>query len=313
MNEQILNTEGFGEATMAELSELRKALEIGYSQPTTGTGFDALRVESLEQTLKLLTYSANHIRLWSQIPKVDAYSTVEEYNRLVQYGSDGGGFVPSGELPEEEDTTYERADQKVKYIGSTRSIHHPATLVRTVPPDLVAQETSNGALWIMGKANSALYNGDADVVPQEWNGLTKQIIDGGGIVIDMAGQPLSEDDMEDAVQQVVENFGTPTSFFSNSKVFHDFSKLMQDKQRFAGPGVSAGSAGVPITGYKTISGEISFQPDTFGKRGGAVPSSATSPKAPNAPTVSTASATGSQDGEPVFSPRYPAHSGTLIP
>jgi hypothetical protein len=56
MFEQLLNNDdGFGEATMAELSELRKALEIGYQQPTTGVGFDALRVESLESTLKLLT------------------------------------------------------------------------------------------------------------------------------------------------------------------------------------------------------------------------------------------------------------------
>lgn len=222
-----LEVNGFGEATMAELSELRKALEIGYTQPVTGQGFDALRVESLEQTLKLLTYSQQHIKLWQAIPKVEAYSTVEEYNRLIQYGSDGGGFVPSGELPEEEDTTYERADQKVKYIGSTRSIHHPATLVRTVPPDLIAQETSNGTLWMLGKVENALFHGDADVVPVEWNGLTKQIIDGGGIVIDLAGSPLAEDDIEDAVQQVIDNYGTPSSFFSSPKVFHDFSKLQQ--------------------------------------------------------------------------------------
>jgi len=184
MFEHMLNQDdGFGEATMAELAELRKALEIGYSQPVTGTGFDALRVESLESTLKLLTYSAQHVRLWSQISKTEAFSTVEEYNRLIQYGTDGGGFVPSGALPEEEDTTYERADQKVKYIGSTRSVHHPATLVRTVPPDLIGQETQNGALWIMGKANRALYYGDAAVIPLEYTSLTQQILAGDGNLV----------------------------------------------------------------------------------------------------------------------------------
>ena len=190
MNEDLLASlsEGHGEISETDLGELRKALEIGTSQPVTGTGPDALRVESLESTLKLLTYSASHIKLWGDIPKLQAFSTVEEYNRLQEYGSDGGGFVGSGELPEEEDTTYERADQKVKYIGSTRSVHHPATLVNTIPAQLIAQETQNGALWLMRKANEGLYYGDATAVPLEYNGLTKQIIDGNGTVIDLKGQ-----------------------------------------------------------------------------------------------------------------------------
>lgn len=48
-------------------------------------------------------------------------------------------------------------------------------------------------------------------------------------------------------------------------------------------------AGTPITGYQTISGNVSFQPDTFVRRGSTPPSSASSPKAPNAPTLSVGS------------------------
>lgn len=287
--EQNLLQEGFeghGEATMAELAELRKALEIGYQQPTTGVGFDALRVESLEQTLKLLTYSQQHVRLWQAIPKQDAYSTVEEYNRLLSYGSDGGGFVPSGALPEEEDSQYERADQKVKYIGTTRSVHHPATLVRTVPPDLIGQETQNGTLWMMGKANRAMYYADSDVIPLEWNSLTKQIIDGGGNVIDLEGQPLATGDLEDAIQLVVDNYGTPDRFFTNGKVFTDFDKTQHDKMRWNQPGAPAGVGGTPLTGWKSVAGQVNFEPDTFVKRGSAPPAAATHAKAPAAPTIS---------------------------
>ena len=286
MFEHMLSQDdGFGEATMAELAELRKALEIGTSQPVTGVGFDSLRVESLESTLKLLTYSAQHVRLWNQIPKQEAFSTVEEYNRLVEYGTEGGGFVPSGALPEEEDTTYERADQKVKYIGSTRSVHHPATLIRTVPPDLIGQETQNGALWIMGKVNRALYFGDEAVVPLEFTSLTQQIIAGGGNVIDLAGAGLDGDTMNDAAQIIVDNFGVPMKMFSNSKVFTDFDKAFHDKQRWAAPGASVGIGGTPLSGWKTLVGEVGFEPDTFVKRGATPPTSATSAKAPNAPTI----------------------------
>lgn len=280
---------GHGEASLAELSELRKALEIGYQQPTTGVGFDALRVESLESTLKLLTFNATHLKLWNQIPKLEAYSTVEEYNLLREYGDDAGGFVSSGDLPEEEDSVYERADQKVKFMGTTRAVHHPSTLVRTVPADLIAQETQNGALWLMGKANRSLYYGNAANVSVEFNGLASQILTGGGIVIDLQGNPLSQNNIEDAAEAVIENFGMPSKLFSNPKVFTDFSKLYQGYQRINQPNNQPGTAGTPITGYKTLSGDIGFEGDVFVKRGGVVPSQSPA-KAPSAPTLVVTSA-----------------------
>jgi len=285
MNDLSHLEDGFGETSAADLAELRKALEIGYQQPTTGVGFDALRVESLEATLKLLTYQAIHVRLWNMIPKTNAFSTIEEFNRLIEYGTDGGGFVPSGELPEEEDTTYERADEKVKYIGSTRSVHHPATLVRTVPADLIAQETSNGALWIMGKTNRGLYYASEANIAEEYNGLPEQIESGAGHVVDLEGAVLSADAIENASQLINDNFGFPTRLFSNPKVFTDFGKAYQSFQRWQQPGGQAGVAGTPTTGYNTLSGLINFEPDTFVKRGSAPLAAASSPKAPVPPTV----------------------------
>lgn len=275
--------DGFGESSLAELAELRKALDIGYTQPTTGVGFDALRVESLESTLKILTFSSAHIRLWQAINKLDAYSTVEEYNRLVEYGAEAGGFVAGGALPETEDTTYERADQKVKYVGTTREVNHPATLVRTVPADLIAQETQNGVLWLLGKINRALYEGNALVIPLEWNGLTAQILSGSGTVIDLRGQPLSKDDIENGSQIIVDNFGVPNKFFSNPKVFTDFSKTAYPMQRFNTPG-AGGIVGTPIRGYNTLIGQVDFEPDVFVRRGAVVPTSYPA-KAPGKPTL----------------------------
>lgn len=275
--------DGFGETSIQELAELRKALEIGYTNPPSG--FDSLRVESLDATLKTLTYTQSHVKLWQDIPKTDAFSTVEEYNQLAQYGSDRGGFIGSGALPEEDDSTYNRATQNVKYLGTTRSVHHPATLVRTVPADIIAQETQNGALWLMGKANSGLYYGDADAVPKEWNGVAKQIIDGGGHVIDLKGAPLTPANIDDAIQRVVDNYGIPSSFYSNSKIFTDFGLTYNQYQRFNGPNVAAGVGGTPMTGYQSLNGTVNFKPDTFVKRGSEPPVAATAAKAPNAPTV----------------------------
>lgn len=281
---------GPGEMSQQDLVDLRKALEIGYTQPTTGAGFDALRVESLEATLKLLTFSQTNLAFWNEIPKLDAYSTVEEYNKLLEYGSEGGGFVPSGTLPEEDDSSYVRADQKVKYIGTTRAVHHPATLVRTVPADLIAQETQNGALWLMGKANRALYYGDATSIPEEWNGIVTQLLSGSGHVIDCAGVGLAQADLENGAELIVENFGNPSTVLSNPRVFTDFSKTAYQYQRLSGPNINAGMLGTPINGFKSISGEVNFRPDIFVRRGAEVSATPTSTKAPPAPVLTVSSA-----------------------
>jgi len=279
-----LEGDGFGIGSHAELAELRKALDIGTSIPPSGS--DVLRVESLEATLKILTFRMTNLKLWNMVDKTNAFSTVEEFNRLVEYGSDAGSFVSSGVLPEEEDSVYARDNQLVKFLGTTRAVNHPATLVRSVPADLIARETTNGALFLLGKLNASLYFGNADAVPVEWNGYIKQIEDGAATnIIDLRGQSLTESDIENAAQSITDNFGIPSKMFSNGRVFADFSKIFQSRQRVAVPPATPGVAGTPMIGFNTVNGLINFESDVFVKRGAGPPASATSVKAPSAPTV----------------------------
>ena len=275
---------GFGEGSVAELQELRKALSIGYQDPPA-TGGDALRVESLEATLKVLSYGATHIKLWNDIPKMEAYSTVEEYSRLNAYGQDSGGFVDGGVLPEAEDSDYSRETQKVKYVGTTRAVDHPATLVRSVPSDLIAQETANGVLWMLGKIERGLFFGDSTLVPQEWDGVNKQIIDGGGTVIDLRGAPLDAGTIEEASDIIAQNYGVASKLYANNTVFSDFSKTYYGQQRWSSPNAPAGKVGTPVTGMSTQAGDVEFSSNVFLKKGALAPTSATSPKAPTAPTL----------------------------
>lgn len=273
-----------GESTLAELAELRKALDISGDNSAQVTGYDSLRVESLEATLKILTFRQENIALWRGIPKVAAYSTVEEYNRLEQYGAfESGTFVPSGVLPEEQDSTYSRQSQKVKFLGTTRVVNHPATMVRTVPADLIAQETQNGALFLMGKLNQALYFGDESIVAEEFNGLDAQITGGSGHVVDLRGGPLTQAVIEDAVQLVVDNFGMANQLYANPKVFSDFSKTFHTLQRFAAPNVGQGVVGTPVSGFDSMAGRVNFNADTFAARGKTPPAAATATSAPSAP------------------------------
>jgi hypothetical protein len=79
--------EGFGVSTAEEVENLNKALAAGQDQnppgsAVAGDGF-ALRVESLESTLKVTTYKMDHIKLWKAIPKLAAYNTVNYVKSLL--------------------------------------------------------------------------------------------------------------------------------------------------------------------------------------------------------------------------------------
>lgn len=72
--------EGFGNASRGDVEDLNKALTAGQDQNppgsvTAGDGF-ALRVESLERTLRNTTFRMEHLRFFKGIPKVAAYNTV---------------------------------------------------------------------------------------------------------------------------------------------------------------------------------------------------------------------------------------------
>lgn len=288
--------DGYGAATMQDIAELRKALDVGYTNPPTGA--DSIRVESLETTLKLLTFQAKNLALWNQIPKTDAYSTVEEYNQLSQYGSAAGGFVASGVLPEEDDSTYVRQTALVKYLGTTRVVTHVASLVKSVPADIIAQETANGALWLMSKANLGLYYGKSAAIPLEWDGVSQQIIDNATAVplatiptnqiYDMRGLAIDQASLENACQVSADNFGNVSQMFSNGRVFADFAKIYYSSQRVVVPDAKAGMAGTPMTGFATVNGLVNFNPDVFVQRGAVKLTAASSAKAPTLPTLGTA-------------------------
>ena len=62
--------QGYGEASPEEVGDLRKALAAGQSVGSPGVsageGFP-LRVESLENTLRSVTYKMDDVRLWSAL------------------------------------------------------------------------------------------------------------------------------------------------------------------------------------------------------------------------------------------------------
>ena len=282
--ENLTEDASFGIDSYENYSALRKALDVGYDHPTLA--------QSIEGTLTALTYSAKHARMWQSIFKTNAKSTLEEYTTLDSYGSADGGFYDDGELPPEDNSQYTSHSKKIKYIGVTRGITHPSSLVSaSVPPNLMAEENRNGTLNIIGKAETGLFYGNSDIIPQQWDGVFKQALDGGARVIDLQGSILTPEHVEDASYTSHDNYSMGArKIFGNGSIFSNFSKQFYDRQRWPGPEVSPApkqvSVGTPMLGMHTQFGYVGFEADVFMKRKLQIPpNAATSANAPDAPVI----------------------------
>lgn len=261
---------GFGGGAMGSpemLDDLNKAISAGYDVANQ-TGGGALRPQSLESTLKVLSFQDQHVKLWKKISKLPAYSTVEEYNQLNDYGSESGAFFQEGGLPREEDTTYTRETALVKFMGTTRVVTHPMTLVRSAHGDVMALEARNGTLWIMRAIERSLFNANSRWNSMEFDGFDVQIRAGGNI-IDAQGMPISEGVLETGGQVVAQNFGVVTDVFLSTSAMANLAKTFFPKERINLPAPEKGVVGVPITHFSSQNGVMQFNPDVFITEGGA--------------------------------------------
>lgn len=272
---------GFGQGSSENVAELNKALSAGdiTGRQTTNL-YDAsgapLKVESLEKTLKHITFSEQDIRLWKDIPKKAAFNTVEEYNQMVSYGQDRGGFNLEGELPEEEDSIYVRRAQLVKYLGVTKSITHQMTLVNIVGGPIMQRTIKDGTLWILRKLTKSLYHGNADIIPVEFNGFLAQQQQSdtwngyadymtSDNVVDCRGSQLSEDAIQSGTNTIIENYGLATQLYAPPFVLSEFVKNFYG-DKFIQPNTAAltdGVMGQRVRTFASQNGDIGLNSDVF--------------------------------------------------
>jgi hypothetical protein len=297
----------FGGSSAEELNQLNKALEAGSitgrdtANLSTASGAP-LKVESLDKTLKHITFKESEIVLWKNIPKKSAYNTVEEFNQLVDFGTNRGGFYNEGELPNEEDSTYVRRAQLVKFMGVVKSVTHPMTLVNNMVGNMVEKEIKNGTMWILRKLNQSLYFGDEALVPQEFNGFLAQhqrndawvnldAYYNSEVVIDLHGSPLTEEAIETASNGIVENFGLGNQLYAPPKVLSDFVKGFYGN-KFIQPNsdmTANGIMGQKVQAFDSQFGRIGLNWDVFFKK---LPTktSLSGASSPTAPLVVTSNA-----------------------
>jgi len=295
--------DGFGNSDAQTVAELNKALTAGTAvTPGTQSNGGALRVESLDSTLKIVSFLEKNIIFYNDIPKTKAYNTVEEYNILSKYGGKGGFFIEEGGLPRSEDSSYQRKAAFVKFMGTTREISHPMLLVRPAHGSVVALETKNGAKWMLQRMEEALFAGASGVISQSFDGLERQLLDGyvdpttAGDgrpdvslehVIDLRGQILSEAVFEEVARILQDNYYYPTHCYLNNSNHTDFNKAFFSKGRFQLPVGADSTVGFVVDRVRTSGGVVQLRPDVFLRVDQSAPALADNAAAPTAPVSAT--------------------------
>jgi hypothetical protein len=306
MNLENYQAEGFG--TENELDQLTKAMQAGQltgrdTADRTDLTYEPLKAESLERSLKNLEFRTQDIKLWNAIPKLTAYNTVEEFLQLASYGTERGGFYNEGELSEVEDSQYIRRAEHVKYMQVTGEVTIQAQMVRSFV-DAMRKETENKMQWILRLANRSLTRANADIIPQEFNGIYKQhasIGNGQGflytstddymsqdIVVDMRGKSLRQIDLEKGAVTIDAHYGSVNSLWAPTQVVSTISQDYFATQRIlqGGKGVE-GTFGTVVKSISTTLGDVSLNADKFMKHSPikSTASPADSLKAPAAPVA----------------------------
>lgn len=282
---------GFGQGTMQDVDALNKALSAGHEvNPLNLEGGGAFRVESLENSLKVLSYGDQHIKFWKKIPKQKAFSTVEQYGQLLDYGRQQGAFVGEGVLPDTNDSTYARKAAFVKFLGTTREVSHPMTMVNSAFGNVVARQNQDGILWLLKQLEQALFWGDSKLAPGgneglEFDGINKMIDPEN--TIDLKGTYLEEKHINWGAQMIIQNYGTPTDLFLPFEVMAQFSQEFFPKERVIMPTASGYQAGVVVNKFMTHGGEVDFNPNIFLTKTRPMNMNASSFKAPAVGTLST--------------------------
>lgn len=296
-----------GNFSQQDVEMLLKAMEAGdltgrsVADSTTASGAP-LKVESLENTLKILTNTKKHTPLFFRIGKKPATNTVEEFNQLVSYGGLEGGSLMEGELPENSDSIYVRKAAIVKYYGVVGGVTHPMQLVQTGSgvANMLAQETKNKVELLTKILEGKLPFADSRKISTDFNGFFAQHEIGTGyasydayqdseVVVDLRGSVLTDTAVEQASLGVVNNYGIADMLVSCPRVFSRFVTRYHNKKVIlpVSEQVKDGVFGQRMSTIVTQNGDVEIMQSNFFRNGTmkTLSSTATSAKAPSAPVA----------------------------
>lgn len=260
-----------GDMTNGDAEALQKALSAGYGTDVSSlTGGAALRIQSLDKTMKTVIQENKHFVLFNELAKSNATATVDEWTEQSGVGGFLGGSTNT-ELGGINQATgnYARRVGMVKFLMTQRQVSFVQSITNNIV-EAEAVEAQNGALQLLTDAEYLSFEGDSTIVPTEFDGIGAQImsLNSADHVIDARGGQVNKIDLIDQAAATIAgfgNFGTPTHFFSSQLVQSDLNTALDPAFRVNLTQVGGGGIdlGAPVVGMRTSWGDIKNCPDVF--------------------------------------------------
>lgn len=254
---------GFG--SQGAVDALNKALA---TNANIGADGSPLIPQSLETTLKTVTYKMKEIQLWPMIAKRAAYAIAEEFNQLREYGFSENPFIQEGALPATDDSEYARLVGQVKFLGTTRAVTHPMTMVRTVGIEsAIDKEDTNGTIHLLRLLELNLFYGDARLNALSFDGLRRIIMrDSPRTIIDLRGKPITDKVLESIDEKIARNWGEIDVLFMSLSAKANLTRnlLPADQKRLILPASGTDTAlGMTVGKYQGNNSEFSLRGHKF--------------------------------------------------
>jgi hypothetical protein len=265
-----------GEMNAADAADLQKALTAGYGTDVNAlTGGAALRIQSLDPIMQATIAESQHFKLFNRLAKTKPTATVDEWTEQSGIGGFLGG-TSNGETGRIQAATgqYNRRTGMVKYLMTRREVSVVQTFQNAIA-DSEAVEYANGALQLLQDAEYFMFEGNANVIPTEYDGIRAQLVAGvaqGQVspdnIIDMKAQPLNSVhalNRASATARGLGNFGSATDVFWTQQTQVDMDNALDPAFRVpvsavGDPGIKIGS---PVVGIRTSGGSIATNEDLF--------------------------------------------------
>lgn len=279
--------------------QLMKALEAGYGTDSASmTGGRSIIPQDIERSvINALAVKKQDFKLMNLLKNEKVGSTVHEYTRRSDAGSELLIFGQEGGDARETSQNLERVTRLVKYMQTYRKITLQMRVAKTLE-DAEASEKEAGILTILKGAERGCFEGNADAVPQQFDSVVKQILASNGPngyknVYDMRGKTVlnaGETALKEVARMVYDQGGYLTHSFMPTIIAADLQDMIKDRIRL-NTGDNRGTVVIekyptPFSDEIIIAGPSGGPDKMFLPRNGITSIGAADAK-PNAPTIAT--------------------------
>lgn len=247
------------------LQMLSKALEAGSGVDAASfAGGRALIPESLDTTLVSVLWSQDEAKLFKALKRNPIKGPVHQWNKRTDVGDEDGAWVAEGGSSFEKDQTIQRKFVETKYLQTKRQVTLQMMASNSLE-DAEAIEKEAGALWIVRQTERALFDGDSDIVAEQFDGLTKGITSN---IVDLRGSDLitssaGEDAFIEGCKKIRDAYGKANTSFMNTSLMEDTQKLLRDRLRVPASGGGSNMGAYVYDTYPTPFGSFKLNDNIF--------------------------------------------------